>query len=1224
MVHAQDATRAAPHPIAGPSATPRADDARYANLPYYIFGLHDSGGEAQMFAAGKPGWIVVSVQVNPPDSTGDFSALANQGLGVIVRLNNGYGRAGTLPHSTGYEEFARQCAEFVAHSRGARLWVIGNEPNAAQSRPGDESASHSGEVITPEMYARCFNQCRQAIRSLHGHEHDWVIPAAVATFNSQTTYPTNPSGDWVRYFADVLVQITMQGGKADALALHTFTHGAASSLIPSDAQGTGKFSNRHWHFRAYRDFLAAVTPTMRHLPVLITAAAPLDPGWTSRDKDWIQAAFAEINDWNANPTNQAIQALCLFRWHAFPDEPSGWGMSDKPSVVDDLCAALQNDYRVRWPSLPPIPDYRVQWITPFSVPEHTMAARGTVTGRIVLKNTGAKIWETQGAHPVHLGCRWYRLDGGELPSDLLAALPFIDLPHPVLPGQTIELDSIAVVAPKLGGPCILRFDLKPDEGEWFSALGAPVVDLHLAVVAPPLAGEWVRTPAPAGDRLLRASSTVESVAARNLGAGNWASRGAQAVRLVYQWLDQENRSVTLLGSSTSFDLTADVAPGQVATFEPVTLTTPPDEGAYTLRWSLLAGDTDLSEQGIEAFSQLVHVFIPIPDWSVEWAGDFNIPAQVEPNDTLCGSLTVKNTGARIWSVTGEDRVHLEYRWYDAQDRVIEGALYRGVLSLPVDVVPNDAATFADVALRAPVARSGYRLVFDLVQAGTNRFADAGNRPLEFRVVVQTDAPDYVGEWLHTLDIPKRALITGEVVRGRVALKNTGALSWDVAGDHRMALGYCWFDRKGQTKLVNPIESPALTEPVLPQETATWAEVELRVPETPDKYVLEWKLQRGPGDTPTIASMMLSVQVKAPPLEWGGAFLGHDIPPSLVTGQTATVTLHLENTGKNTWPSEGEHPVVLIGKWLDQDGNALEAAGARVPLASSVSPEAALELSAEVMAPPLPGMYRLHWDLYPQGLDGFAVGGNAPLVVPIKVTETPAPHNLWRAQASHNAAAAYLAIDGDLSTFWSSQEFQAQGMWFRLNLDASRIIDGIALRSAGQGYPRSYVVRISADGATWRTIAQVPQGNTGDLAVTFAPCEVLCVQVELQVSASEEWHIAQVQIHTSPGWSATASTNNDEAMRALDNDPDTAWSTGEMEQKPNIWFQLDLGRVEQLNGLVLISPDNEIPAGYRITVWNQQAGGWQKVAERLDNRDPVTLAWAPVQTQYINIQLLQPA
>ncbi|MGB8643938.1 MAG: hypothetical protein WCF84_01770, partial [Anaerolineae bacterium] len=42
------------------------------------------------------------------------------------------------------------------------------------------------------------------------------------------------------------------------------------------------------------------------------------------------------------------------------------------------------------------------------------------------------------------------------------------------------------------------------------------------------------------------------------------------------------------------------------------------------------------------------------------------------------------------------------------------------------------------------------------------------------------------------------------------------------------------------------------------------------------------------------------------------------------------------------------------------------------------------------------------------------------------------------------------------------------------------------------------------------------------------------------------------------------------------------------------------------------------------VWNQQAGGWQKVAERLDNRDPVTLAWAPVQTQYINIQLLQPA
>ncbi len=43
--------------------------------PSYIFGMHDPGAEQLSQNAGKTGWVVVAVQVNPPDSDSNFSAL---------------------------------------------------------------------------------------------------------------------------------------------------------------------------------------------------------------------------------------------------------------------------------------------------------------------------------------------------------------------------------------------------------------------------------------------------------------------------------------------------------------------------------------------------------------------------------------------------------------------------------------------------------------------------------------------------------------------------------------------------------------------------------------------------------------------------------------------------------------------------------------------------------------------------------------------------------------------------------------------------------------------------------------------------------------------------------------------------------------------------------------------------------------------------------------------
>lgn len=89
------------------------------------------------------------------------------------------------------------------------------------------------------------------------------------------------------------------------------------------------------------------------LPVLITETQALP--WEDRNIGWIQKAFEEINAWKAVAAHQPIQALCLFRWPRNPGDPPGWSISNWPRLLDDLRAALQNNYRVRWPTAQPQP-----------------------------------------------------------------------------------------------------------------------------------------------------------------------------------------------------------------------------------------------------------------------------------------------------------------------------------------------------------------------------------------------------------------------------------------------------------------------------------------------------------------------------------------------------------------------------------------------------------------------------------------------------------------------------------------------------------------------------------------------------------------------------------------------------------------------------------------------------------------------------------------------------
>lgn len=321
-------------------------------LPEFIYGLHEPGGEHLMYDAGRPGWVLMlaAIGLDGTRDAADCRHLTERGFGVVTRINHGYGRTGTLPTPDKYPQFAEAAARYVARSRGCNIWIVGNEPNHEQERP-------NGQPIYPVQYASAYRQVREAIRSVPGHENDVVLVAGSAPWNATTTYPGNVRGDWIRYFVDVLQ--ALRDDEVDGFAIHTYTHDLNPQQITGDFFHTQPgYTHLRNEFRTYRDYMNAIPDRFRHLPVLITETDPTTrhQGWNPGvNVGWVQAAYREIAEWNANPVHQPIQALILYRWPKLPDQPE-WSISDRPGIIEDFNMALraqpQNLYQVRQPNEP--------------------------------------------------------------------------------------------------------------------------------------------------------------------------------------------------------------------------------------------------------------------------------------------------------------------------------------------------------------------------------------------------------------------------------------------------------------------------------------------------------------------------------------------------------------------------------------------------------------------------------------------------------------------------------------------------------------------------------------------------------------------------------------------------------------------------------------------------------------------------------------------------------
>ena len=73
------------------------------------------------------------------------------------------------------------------------------------------------------------------------------------------------------------------------------------------------------------------------------------------------------------------------------------------------------------------------------------------------------------------------------------------------------------------------------------------------------------------------------------------------------------------------------------------------------------------------------------------------------------------------------------------------------------------------------------------------------------------------------------------------------------------------------------------------------------------------------------------------------------------------------------------------------------------------------------------------------------------------------------------------------------------------------------------------------------------------------------------------------------------------------------------QQPGMWYSLDTGRAQLIEGLRLDSPENQFPRGYIVEV-SADGQTWHEVADKPDNWTPLNETFEPVEARHLRIRL----
>jgi hypothetical protein len=141
--------------------------------------------------------------------------------------------------------------------------------------------------------------------------------------------------------------------------------------------------------------------------------------------------------------------------------------------------------------------------------------------------------------------------------------------------------------------------------------------------------------------------------------------------------------------------------------------------------------------------------------------------------------------------------------------------------------------------------------------------------------------------------------------------------------------------------------------------------------------------------------------------------------------------------------------------------------------------------------------------------------------PASAAETALPETGWTASTSTNSTGGDVpahAIDGNLSTRYSSDAIQASGMYFQVNMGSAQTFNQIEMNSGGStgDYARGYNVEVSTNGTTFTSVA-TGTGTSSPETVTFATQTAQYIRVVLTAGGTTSWwSIAEFTAYAASG------------------------------------------------------------------------------------------------------------
>ncbi|HWE31614.1 MAG TPA: discoidin domain-containing protein, partial [Polyangia bacterium] len=125
---------------------------------------------------------------------------------------------------------------------------------------------------------------------------------------------------------------------------------------------------------------------------------------------------------------------------------------------------------------------------------------------------------------------------------------------------------------------------------------------------------------------------------------------------------------------------------------------------------------------------------------------------------------------------------------------------------------------------------------------------------------------------------------------------------------------------------------------------------------------------------------------------------------------------------------------------------------------------------------------------------------------------------WVASASlsANGSPPANAIDGDLTTRWTTGVVQAAGQWFQLDLGSSQTFNEIGVLAGGNGdYAAGWQLETSNDGQTWSSPIVSGAATNQSWSILFPTTTARYLRIVLTAGSSSWFSIDDINVYDSP-------------------------------------------------------------------------------------------------------------